>query len=99
MSGERSHAELRLPKRLTLQEAVQVLDQLNIAVSNQPDATMVALDAGALRVFDSSAVAVLLALRRNLLSKGKRLQVLHRPQRLNDLVTLYGVDELLPMSG
>ena len=97
MAGEGPNADLRLPERLTLQEAVQVLDQLNRAVSKQSGAAVVALDASALQVFDSSAVAVLLALRRNLISKGKNLQVLQRPQRLNDLVTLYGVDELLPV--
>lgn len=97
MAGEGPNADLQLPERLTLQEAVQVLDQLNSAVSKQSGTSVVALDASALQVFDSSAVAVLLALRRNLLSQGKRLQVLQRPQRLNDLVTLYGVDELLPV--
>lgn len=97
MAGEGFNADLRLPERLTLHDAVQVLDKLNQAVSKQPGAAVVALDASALQVFDSSAVAVLLALRRNLQSQGKRLQVLQRPQRLNDLVTLYGVDELLPV--
>ena len=97
MAGEGSNVDLQLPERLTLQEAVQVLDQLSRAVSRQSGALLVALDASALQVFDSSAVAVLLALRRNLMSQGKRLQVLQRPQRLNDLVTLYGVDELLPV--
>jgi phospholipid transport system transporter-binding protein len=54
------------------------------------------LDAQALRVFDSSAVAVLLELRRQLLARSQTLQLAHPPTRLQQLVTLYGVAELLP---
>jgi phospholipid transport system transporter-binding protein len=39
---------------------------------------------------------VLLELRRNLMAQGKTLSVVGRPERLRDLVGLYGVSELLP---
>jgi phospholipid transport system transporter-binding protein len=84
-----------LPERLTLQEAVPVLERLGRLLKKQPGPT-VSLNASALKVFDSSAVAVLLELRRTLLAQGKTLAVTDRPERLRDLVGLYGVNELLP---
>ena len=84
-----------LPERLTLQEAVTVLERLGRALKQLPGPTVV-LSASALKVFDSSAVAVLLELRRSLLAQGKTLAVQERPKRLDDLVGLYGVGELLP---
>jgi phospholipid transport system transporter-binding protein len=62
----------------------------------QQPGPVVALNADGLKVFDSSAVAVLLELRRNLMAQGKTLSVVGRPERLRDLVGLYGVSELLP---
>ncbi len=84
-----------LPERLTLAEAGATLEQLGRALAQNP-ATEVALDASRLAVFDSSAVAVLLELRRTLQVQGKTLRVEHWPQRLQALVALYGVSELLP---
>ncbi|AOW15378.1 hypothetical protein LPB72_15030 [Hydrogenophaga crassostreae] len=84
-----------LPERLTLQEAVAVLERLGRLLKTQPGPT-VSLNASALKVFDSSAVAVLLELRRTLLAQGKTLAVVEWPKRLRDLVGLYGVNELLP---
>ncbi|QCB46727.1 STAS domain-containing protein [Hydrogenophaga sp. PAMC20947] len=89
-----SDSFVRLPERVTLQEAVQVLDELNQALAKLPGA-QVTLDASGLQVFDTSAVAVLLTLRSNLLAQGKKLSVDGWPQRLADLVKLYGVSELL----
>lgn len=85
----------RLPQRLTLNEAVQTLEQLGTALAGQT-ATTLQIDAGGLEECDSSAVAVLLEIRRRLLAQGKTLQVNHIPQRLRDLVGLYGMSELLP---
>jgi phospholipid transport system transporter-binding protein len=84
-----------LPEQLTMHVAAQVLAQLSQTLAKQP-AQAVVLDAQALRVFDSSAVAVLLELRRQLVARGKTLQLSHTPARLQQLVTLYGVGELLP---
>lgn len=94
MSDARSSAAL--PERLTLELAVPVLGQLRTALLVQPGPSAM-LDATALRECDSSAVAVLLELRRVLRQQGKELQLLNSPQRLRDLVALYGVQELLPV--
>lgn len=85
----------RLPERLTLDEAAATLAALRAAVAGQGGAGDVTVNAGALRHFDSSAVAVLLELRRELQQQGKTLQLQNGPQRLRDLVSLYGVQELL----
>jgi phospholipid transport system transporter-binding protein len=84
-----------MPEQLTLQGAAQTLDSLTQSLTGQAGPTVV-LDAAPLKVFDTSAVAVLLELRNALLSQGKTLQVTRMPQRLQALVTLYGVAELLP---
>jgi len=86
----------RLPERMTLEQAVPALAQLRSALQAQPG-PVAQLDASALRECDSSAVAVLLELRRELHQQGTVLQLQNAPQRLRDLVTLYGVQELLPV--
>lgn len=86
---------LPLPEQLTLSGASQTLDRLRQSLGQQAGATVL-LDAAPLKVFDTSAVAVLLELRNVLLVQGKTLQVTRMPQRLQALVTLYGVSELLP---
>jgi phospholipid transport system transporter-binding protein len=94
MAADKLESTAQLPERLTLQEAVRVLDQLKQSLAKQ-SGDRVVVDARGLRVFDTSAVAVLLALRRNLQGQGKQLIVDHWPQRLSDLVGLYGVSDLL----
>ena len=59
--------ELVLPERVTLTEATQVLTALE---SRLPTTGVVQLDASALQTFDSSVVAVLLALQRRLATHG-----------------------------
>lgn len=85
-----------LPEQLILGGAAQTLGSLRNALTGQAGPTVV-LDAAPLKVFDTSAVAVLLELRNALLSQGKTLRVTGMPQRLQALVTLYGVAELLPV--
>ena len=53
------------------------------------------VDASALIRFDSAALAVLLACRRQVLSGGKQFVINGLPKRLADLAALYGVDPLL----
>jgi phospholipid transport system transporter-binding protein len=53
------------------------------------------LDAQALQEFDSSALAVLLELRRACLRLGKQLTIEGAPERLMHLASLYGVRALL----
>ena len=55
----------------------------------------VALDASSLTEFDSSALAVLLELRRELSGRGSALQVQGLSPRLRELAGLYGVIDLL----
>ncbi len=85
----------RLPERLTLGEAAATLQLLQQAVASQPGPA-VQVDASALQHFDSSAVAVLLEIGRHLQEQGKTLRVTGLPDRLRDLLALYGVESLLP---
>lgn len=85
----------RLPERLTAADAGRVLADLRAALAAQAG-ERVALDAAALQQFDSSALALLLELRRELQRSGRQLQVLNWPARLRDLVAAYGVAELFP---
>lgn len=84
-----------LPERLTLEQAAATLAQLQEAVLRQSHGDVI-LDGAPLRQCDSSAVAVLLELRRVLQAKGRTLRLHNSPQRLRDLVSLYGVQTLLP---
>jgi phospholipid transport system transporter-binding protein len=95
MNASVAAAAFPLPEQLTLQGAVQTLGRLSQSLAQQSGPTLV-LDAEPLKVFDTSAVAVLLELRNTLLIQGKTLQVTRMPQRLQALVSLYGVAELLP---
>ena len=85
---------LKLPVSLLHDQANACLAQW---VKQLPAAlpSSVALDASALVEFDSSALAVLLGLRRELVSRGSALQVDSMPQRLRELAALYGVMDLL----
>jgi phospholipid transport system transporter-binding protein len=85
---------LKLPVSLLHDQANACLAQW---VKQLPAAlpSAVALDASALVEFDSSALAVLLGLRRELVSRGSALQVDSMPQRLRELAALYGVMDLL----
>jgi len=85
---------LKLPTSLLHDQANACLAQW---VAQLPAAlpSAVALDASALVEFDSSALAVLLGLRRELVSRGSALQVDSMPQRLRELAALYGVMDLL----
>jgi len=85
---------LSLPTTLTQSQATDCLEQLTRGVSQEPEAQVV-VDATRLNHFDSSALAVLLALRRECAKAGKRFAVSGLPQRLRDLAALYGIETLL----
>jgi phospholipid transport system transporter-binding protein len=85
---------LSLPATLTQNDASACLEQLTDGL--QSEATQVVVDAARLRSFDTSALAVLLALRRECARAGKHFAVQGLPQRLRDLASLYGVESLLP---
>lgn len=58
----------------------------------------VVIDAGALAVFDTSALAVLLECRRAVLDGGRSFAVQGLPQALVGMAGLYGVDDLLGLA-
>ena len=61
----------------------------------QYEAATVVVDGERLQRFDSSALAVLLELRRECAKAGKVFAVQKLPARLRDLAALYGIDALL----
>jgi phospholipid transport system transporter-binding protein len=85
---------LVLPADLTRGQASACLQMLvqGLRVLSEP---RVVVDAGALEHFDSSALAVLLELRRETLALGKSLSIRALPARLHDLAAVYGIAELL----
>lgn len=86
---------LVLPSVLMHSHAQPCLKMLMQGMQSQ-GAADVLVDAGALKDFDSTALAVLLELRRECLAMGKQLVIRGLSARLADLAALYGVSELLP---
>jgi len=86
---------LVLPEQLTHAEAGPCVRMLAQALRSDTSAQAVA-DASSLRLFDSSALAVLLECRREALALGKGFAVMQLHPRLRALAALYGVSELLP---
>ncbi len=86
---------LSLPVELTHGQAKACLAQL-IAGLDAEAASPVVVNATALGRFDSSALAVLLELRRVCMRSGKAFVVRGLPPHLSDLATLYGIEGLLP---
>ena len=87
-------AVLTLPHTLTHAQARDCLMQVAQDMADMQD-RVVLLDASALQIFDSSALAVLLACRRKALALGRRFQIQGMPERLRELAALYGVLMLL----
>jgi phospholipid transport system transporter-binding protein len=86
---------LLLPSRLTHDLAAPSVVALGAMLAGE-NGTEVVADASALKEFDSSALAVLLACRRQVLAAGKVFAVRGMPDRLRQLAGLYGVQDLLP---
>ncbi len=84
-----------LPATLTQAEAEGYLAQCRAALSAVAAGAPWRLDASALQTFDSSALAVLLALRREAAARGAAWQLDGLPERLRVLAGLYGVAELI----
>jgi phospholipid transport system transporter-binding protein len=85
---------LVLPAELTHRQARPCLRMLVQGLPSQTGPAVV-VDAGSLHDFDSSALAVLLAFRRESLALGKKFVIRGLSPRLADLAKLYGVDGLL----
>ena len=86
---------LVLPAELTHAQAETCLNMLRKAARAERD-PLVLIDASPLARFDSSALAVLLACRRDCLHEGQRFAVHGLAPRLRELADLYGVAPLLP---
>jgi phospholipid transport system transporter-binding protein len=84
---------LGLPSKLTHPEAAN-----HAAWQADARAHQWQIDCAALQDFDSSALALLLDLRRAAILDKQTLTVHNAPQRLMQLATLYGVNELLTAS-
>jgi phospholipid transport system transporter-binding protein len=85
---------LVLPPELTHRQAPACLRMLAQVLKSHRGASVV-VDAHALKVFDTSVLAVLLECRREALSVGKAFSVLGLPKALWGMAGLYGVDALI----
>jgi phospholipid transport system transporter-binding protein len=85
---------LKLPQILTQTTASACLRELVGLMPAEPAGVLV--HAAELSRFDSAALAVLLALRRQALGLGKTFAIDALPSRLGDLARLYGITDLLP---
>ncbi len=89
-------ASVALPSRLTIGEARASLAALEPALGPSGNGSgAVEVDASALAAFDTSAIAVLLELRRQAQAIGRTLAVRGAPAAMVDLAGLYGVADLL----
>jgi phospholipid transport system transporter-binding protein len=86
---------LKLPNTLLHDQADACLAQWVAQLQARPSSA-VTVDASALVAFDSSALAVLLGLRRVVLAQGGALHITGMTARLRELASLYGVLDLLP---
>lgn len=85
---------LTLPAVVTHAQALETARGLMAQVAAQTSG--VVLDASALTQFDSSALSVMLACRREAMAGGKSFAVQGLPAKLGQLAGLYGVAELIP---
>lgn len=86
---------ISLPTHLSVQLGRAPLDTLVQAVNALPAGSPAVLDAAPLQQFDSSALALILGLRRHCQATGRTLEVQGMPERLQGLAKLYGVAELV----
>ncbi len=85
---------LVLSESLTVRDATVALRMFEQTLQSDDAATLI-VDASALRVFDTAAVAVLLECRRMARGWNKGFEIQGAPAKLTELVRLYGVDSLL----
>ena len=85
---------MKLPETATLEQARVLLEQIDAALAAAGGSTLV-IDASAMKDFDTSAVAVLLEVRRRARKAGVAVQLQGVPPKLLQLAQLYGVEELL----
>ena len=83
---------MKLPAKLTLDQAAA------LGAALPADGSAWAIDASALREFDTSALALLLQAKRLAQATGRGFEVSGAPPKLQQLAQLYGVAELLGLS-
>jgi phospholipid transport system transporter-binding protein len=86
---------MRLPATATLDEAAALAETLPGHVAE--DSGPLSVDAGALQVFDTSLIALLLQARRLATAAGRGFRVTDAPAKLAQLAQLYGVEKLLSL--
>jgi phospholipid transport system transporter-binding protein len=84
---------LELPSNLKNADVARSFPKLSNYVLNEP--SPVVLDLHGVNQFDSSALALLLALSRLAKKRSKDVQFVNVPKRLCELAELYGVYDLL----
>jgi len=89
-----------LPDKITHSEAELVFKRFkeSLKALTAPDLKTFVVDASDLKEFNSSALALLLAFKRQLQSKGLSLEVTHLPAQLHNLAKVYGVDMFLKLA-
>ena len=87
---------MRLPAAATLEQAGDLLRLLDESLA-QAEGAALRIDAGALREFDTSTLALLLEAQRRVKVQGGSLVVAGAPPKLVELASLYGVDQLLSL--
>ena len=87
---------MQLPATATLEQAAALAAALPAAVAAGSGALHI--DASALKVLDSSTLALLLQARRLAQAAGRTLAVDGAPPKLRQLAQLYGLDGLLPLA-
>lgn len=88
-------ATLTLPAQLSVELGRAPLDALTRAVDALPSGSAAVLDAAPLQHFDSSALALILSLKRHCQAAGRELRVQGLPERLRGLAQLYGIADLI----
>ncbi|MDC0112662.1 STAS domain-containing protein [Burkholderiaceae bacterium] len=86
---------IALPQSLTHESSAQALDLLGNRLLASASSKHLVVDAGALQVFDSSALSVLLGLRRLTVAQSMSFEVASLPVKLQQLAVAYGVDRAL----
>lgn len=89
---------LALPAALTLHDARSALASLGPAITSA-EGQVISIDATALAQVDSATLAVLLQCRRLAEERQRGFEVRNAPAKLVELAQLYGVAELLSLSG
>ena len=90
---------LLLPATLTSREARVTMGMLKQALQSEGSEGPVIVDASALQMLDSAALAVLLEVERLAAAWGRAFEIRGVPAKLAALAKLYGVDVLLFKSG